>query len=60
MRLVGCSVGQGIALENARGTAANPSTFAAVQATLEAEGIEFLKGDAPGVPLRHKGRSQNW
>jgi hypothetical protein len=59
VRLVGCSVGQGIALENARGTAANPSTFAAVQATLEAEGIEFLNG-APGVPLRHKGRSQNW
>ena len=29
----------------------------AVQATLEAEGIEFLGGDAPGVRLRAKKRN---
>jgi transcriptional regulator with XRE-family HTH domain len=42
------------ALENARGTAANPSTLAAVQATLEAAGIEFLNGPAPGLRLHPK------
>lgn len=26
----------------------------AIQSTLEAEGIEFLNGEAPGVRLRHK------
>jgi hypothetical protein len=39
------------ALENSRGAAANPSALAAVQATLEAAGIEFLNGSAPGVRL---------
>jgi hypothetical protein len=27
---------------------------------LQAAEIEFLRGDASGVRLRHKGRSQNW
>jgi hypothetical protein len=33
---------------------ANMSTLAAVQMTLEAEGIEFLEGDAPGLRLHPK------
>ncbi len=37
------------ALENARGSAVNVDAMAAVQATLEAAGIEFFNGDAPGV-----------
>jgi transcriptional regulator with XRE-family HTH domain len=37
------------ALENARGLPANQSALAAVQATLEAAGIEFLDGPAPGL-----------
>jgi DNA-binding XRE family transcriptional regulator len=36
------------ALENDRGSAANPSTLSAVQSTLETAGIEFLDGPAPG------------
>jgi transcriptional regulator with XRE-family HTH domain len=42
------------ALETARSMAANPSTLAAIQATLEAAGIEFLDGGAPGVRLHFK------
>ena len=42
------------ALENAKGSAANVDAMAAVQVTLEAEGIEFLNGDAPGVRLHPK------
>jgi hypothetical protein len=42
------------ALENTHRTAANMSTLAAVQMTLEAEGIEFLEGDAPGLRLHPK------
>jgi hypothetical protein len=41
-------------LETARGSAANPSTLAAVRATLEAAGIEFLNGPAPGLRLHPK------
>jgi hypothetical protein len=37
-------------LQTARGSAANPSTLAAVQATLEA-GHRFLDGPAPGLRL---------
>ena len=44
------------ALENARGSVANVDAMAAVQNTLEAEGIEFLVGDAPGVRLHPKKR----
>jgi transcriptional regulator with XRE-family HTH domain len=36
------------ALEHVVSVAANPSTLAVVQATLEAAGIEFLDGGAPG------------
>ena len=39
------------ALENAKGYV---DAMAAVQVTLEAEGIEFLNGDAPGVRLHPK------
>jgi hypothetical protein len=39
------------ALENAKGSAANVDAMAAVQVTLDAEGIEFLDGGAPGVRL---------
>jgi transcriptional regulator with XRE-family HTH domain len=39
------------ALENSRSMAANLSTLAAVQAALEAAGIEFLDGPAPGLRL---------
>jgi hypothetical protein len=42
------------ALENAKGSAANVDAMAAVQVTLEAEGIEFLNGDPPGVRLHPK------
>jgi transcriptional regulator with XRE-family HTH domain len=42
------------ALENDRGSAANPSTLAAVQSTLETAGIEFLNGTAPGLRLHSK------
>ena len=43
------------ALENTRGTPANVDALAAVQATLEAAGIEFLVyDDAPGLRLRKK------
>jgi transcriptional regulator with XRE-family HTH domain len=41
-------------LETARGTIANKSTLVAVQATLEAAGIEFLDGPAPGLRLHPK------
>ena len=43
------------ALETARGMIANKSTLAAVQATLEAAGIEFLDGPAPGLRLHPNG-----
>ena len=39
------------ALKHTLGRAASMSTLAAVQMTLEAEGIEFLEGDAPGLRL---------
>ena len=42
------------ALEHVLGLAANVDALAGVQATLEAEGIEFLGGDAPGVRLHPK------
>ena len=43
------------ALEAARGTPLNGAALAAVQATLEAAGIEFLvDGGAPGLRLRRK------
>jgi hypothetical protein len=43
------------ALENTRGTPANVDALAAVQATLEAAGIEFLVyDDAPRLRLRKK------
>jgi transcriptional regulator with XRE-family HTH domain len=42
------------ALEHVVSVAANPSTLAVVQATLEAAGIEFLDGGAPGVRLHPK------
>jgi transcriptional regulator with XRE-family HTH domain len=42
------------AIETARGSAANQSTLAGVQATLEAAGIEFLNGRAPGLRLHPK------
>jgi transcriptional regulator with XRE-family HTH domain len=43
------------ALENTRGTPANVDALAAVQATLEAAGIEFrVYDDAPGLRLRGK------
>jgi len=43
------------ALENTRGTPANVDALAAVQATLEAAGIEFLvNNDAPELRLRGK------
>jgi hypothetical protein len=68
VRLVGCSVGHGMrlarraaisdatlyALETARGSAANQSTLAGIQATLEGAGIEFLDGPAPGLRLHPK------
>ena len=41
-------------LEHVLGLAANVDALAGVQATLEAEGIEFLGGDAPGVRLHPK------
>jgi transcriptional regulator with XRE-family HTH domain len=44
------------ALEHVLGLAANVDALAGVQATLEAEGIEFLGGDAPGVRLHPKRR----
>jgi transcriptional regulator with XRE-family HTH domain len=44
------------ALEHVLGLAANVDALAAVQATLEAEGVEFTNGDAPGVRLRPKGQ----
>jgi len=44
-------------IENAGGTSsASREALAAVQATLQAEGIEFLEGDAPGVRLQAKKR----
>ena len=42
------------ALEHVLGLAANVDALAGVQATFEAEGIEFLGGDAPGVRLHPK------
>jgi transcriptional regulator with XRE-family HTH domain len=42
------------ALEHVQGLAANVDALAAVQATIEAAGIEFLGGDAPGVRLHPK------
>ena len=42
------------ALEHVRGLAANVDALAAVQATIEAAGIEFTNGDAPGVRLHPK------
>jgi hypothetical protein len=42
------------ALETARSMAANLSTLAAVQAAVEAAGIEFLAGPAPGLRLHPK------
>ena len=42
------------ALESARGAPANKSTLASVQSTLEAAGIEFLNGPAPGLRLYPK------
>jgi hypothetical protein len=44
------------ALEHVLGMAANVDALAGVQATLEAEGVEFLGGDAPGVRLHPKRR----
>ena len=41
-------------LEHVQGLAANVDALAAVQATIEAAGIEFLGGDAPGVRLHPK------
>jgi hypothetical protein len=40
-----------------RGRAANIDAMAAVQNMLEAKGIEFLVGDAPGVRLHPKKRA---
>ena len=42
------------ALEHVQGLAANVDAMAAVQATIEAAGIEFTNGDAPGVRLHPK------
>jgi hypothetical protein len=42
------------ALEHVVGLAANVDALAAVQATIEAAGIEFTNGDAPGVRLHPK------
>ena len=42
------------ALEHVLGLAANVDALAGVQATLEAAGIEFLDGGAPGVRLHPK------
>ena len=42
------------ALERVQGLAANVDALAAVQATIEAAGIEFTNGDAPGVRLHPK------
>jgi hypothetical protein len=42
------------ALEHVQGLTANVDALAAVQATIEAEGIEFINGDAPGVRLHPK------
>ena len=42
------------ALEHVLGLAANVDALAAVQATIEAAGIEFTNGDAPGVRLHPK------
>ena len=42
------------ALEHVLGLAPNVDALAGVQATFEAEGIEFLGGDAPGVRLHPK------
>jgi hypothetical protein len=36
----------------------NPKTLAAVQATLEAAGIEFSNGDEPGVKLKARPKSK--
>ena len=44
-------------IEDARGLrSTSTGNVAAIQATLEAAGIEFLSGDAPGVTLRPKKR----
>jgi transcriptional regulator with XRE-family HTH domain len=43
------------ALETARGTPANVDALAAIQATLEAEGIEFTGLGARGVRLHPNG-----
>ena len=40
-------------------TGKDRKALVAIQETLEAAGIEFLQGDAPGVRLRAKGPSGN-
>ena len=44
------------ALEDARRLPTNDDALAAVQTTLESQGIEFLNEDAPGVRLHWKKR----
>lgn len=45
-------------METGRGANVSDEAWAAAKAALEAAGIEFTNGDAPGVKLKRRGKSK--